>query len=220
MPTLMHGSKSWVWQKKNVSRINAVQMRSLRSVCVECLGKIGVETVMLESGVVLKEDVNGETESWRSTNETNMSPCNACERDECMPRSENKPIIGRAGAPRAALQEKQKRLLIRTPPTLSENSLKRTSAPCPVRTALNRYLHTSGESKTKWRESLSDVSPSPRGRQVRPPGSRPPRRRIYGAILDWDKMTRGSDNLGNRHHVTRSLRPVRLYFNYHIGESV
>ncbi|GBP06012.1 hypothetical protein EVAR_3262_1 [Eumeta japonica] len=30
MPTLMYGSKSWVWQKKNDSRINSVEMRSLR----------------------------------------------------------------------------------------------------------------------------------------------------------------------------------------------
>ncbi|KAG7310011.1 hypothetical protein JYU34_004537 [Plutella xylostella] len=42
----------------------------------------------------------------------------------------------------------------------------------------------SSERKTEYRESLSDVPPLP-----------PPR--IYGAILDWDKMTQGSDNLGN-----------------------
>ncbi|GBP94201.1 hypothetical protein EVAR_69556_1 [Eumeta japonica] len=29
--TLMYGSESWVWQKKNERRINAVEMRSLRS---------------------------------------------------------------------------------------------------------------------------------------------------------------------------------------------
>ncbi|GBP82570.1 hypothetical protein EVAR_87816_1 [Eumeta japonica] len=33
IPTLMYGSESWVWQKKNESRINAVEMRSLRSMC-------------------------------------------------------------------------------------------------------------------------------------------------------------------------------------------
>ncbi|GBP79061.1 hypothetical protein EVAR_58729_1 [Eumeta japonica] len=33
IPTLMYGSESWVWQKKNKSRINAVEMRSLRSTC-------------------------------------------------------------------------------------------------------------------------------------------------------------------------------------------
>ncbi|GBP32165.1 hypothetical protein EVAR_80933_1 [Eumeta japonica] len=33
IPTLMYGSESWVWQKKNESRINAVEMRSLRSIC-------------------------------------------------------------------------------------------------------------------------------------------------------------------------------------------
>ncbi|GBP44845.1 hypothetical protein EVAR_75714_1 [Eumeta japonica] len=31
--TLMHGSESWVWQKKNESEINAVDMQSLRSIC-------------------------------------------------------------------------------------------------------------------------------------------------------------------------------------------
>ncbi|GBP30976.1 hypothetical protein EVAR_81874_1 [Eumeta japonica] len=30
IPTIMYGSESWVWQKKNESRINAVEMRSLR----------------------------------------------------------------------------------------------------------------------------------------------------------------------------------------------
>ncbi|GBP60318.1 hypothetical protein EVAR_26730_1 [Eumeta japonica] len=29
----MYGSESWVWQKKNESRINAAEMRSLRSTC-------------------------------------------------------------------------------------------------------------------------------------------------------------------------------------------
>ncbi|GBP49869.1 Protein YIF1B-B [Eumeta japonica] len=33
IPTLMYGGKSWLWQKKNESRINAVEMRSLRSMC-------------------------------------------------------------------------------------------------------------------------------------------------------------------------------------------
>ncbi|GBP49512.1 hypothetical protein EVAR_45488_1 [Eumeta japonica] len=31
--TLMYGSQSWVWQKKNESRTNTVEMRLLRSVC-------------------------------------------------------------------------------------------------------------------------------------------------------------------------------------------
>ncbi|XP_060809954.1 uncharacterized protein LOC132904043 [Amyelois transitella] len=31
VPTLMYGSESWVWQKKHESRINAVEMRALRS---------------------------------------------------------------------------------------------------------------------------------------------------------------------------------------------
>ncbi|GBP73243.1 hypothetical protein EVAR_55009_1 [Eumeta japonica] len=30
-PMLMYGIESWVWQKKNESRINAVKMQSLRS---------------------------------------------------------------------------------------------------------------------------------------------------------------------------------------------
>ncbi|GBP51222.1 hypothetical protein EVAR_85434_1 [Eumeta japonica] len=29
----MYGSKSWVWQEKNESNINPVEMRSLRSMC-------------------------------------------------------------------------------------------------------------------------------------------------------------------------------------------
>ncbi|GBP82341.1 hypothetical protein EVAR_90976_1 [Eumeta japonica] len=33
IPALMYGSDSWVWQKINQSRINAVEMRSLRSMC-------------------------------------------------------------------------------------------------------------------------------------------------------------------------------------------
>ena len=33
VPTLMYGSESWVWQKKHESKINAVEMRSLRSMC-------------------------------------------------------------------------------------------------------------------------------------------------------------------------------------------
>ncbi|GBP76987.1 Glutathione S-transferase [Eumeta japonica] len=33
VPTLMYDSESWVWQKKNESRINAVERRSLRSMC-------------------------------------------------------------------------------------------------------------------------------------------------------------------------------------------
>lgn len=41
--------------------------------------------------------------------------------------------------------------------------------------------------KTEYRESLSDVPPL---RHLAP-------LRIYGAILDWDKMTRCPDNLGN-----------------------
>ncbi|GBP57084.1 hypothetical protein EVAR_36751_1 [Eumeta japonica] len=32
IPTLMYGSESWVWHKKNESRVNAVEMQSLRGV--------------------------------------------------------------------------------------------------------------------------------------------------------------------------------------------
>ncbi|GBP21269.1 hypothetical protein EVAR_11664_1 [Eumeta japonica] len=49
--TLTYGSKSWVWQKKNESRINAVEMLSLRSTC-GVSRKIYVEIVILENGVV------------------------------------------------------------------------------------------------------------------------------------------------------------------------
>jgi hypothetical protein len=31
LPTLMYGSENWVWQKKHTSRINAVEIRALRS---------------------------------------------------------------------------------------------------------------------------------------------------------------------------------------------
>ncbi|GBP72247.1 hypothetical protein EVAR_58013_1 [Eumeta japonica] len=33
IPTLMYGSESWAWRKKNESRINAVEMRLLHSTC-------------------------------------------------------------------------------------------------------------------------------------------------------------------------------------------
>ncbi|GBP92232.1 hypothetical protein EVAR_64415_1 [Eumeta japonica] len=45
------GSESWVWQKK--INVGALQRRYDRYVeCVECLGKIDLETVMLNNGVV------------------------------------------------------------------------------------------------------------------------------------------------------------------------
>lgn len=33
VPTLMYGSESWVWQKKHASKVNACEMRVLRSIC-------------------------------------------------------------------------------------------------------------------------------------------------------------------------------------------
>ncbi|GBP40204.1 hypothetical protein EVAR_37605_1 [Eumeta japonica] len=36
IPMLMYGSESWAWQEENESRINAVEMRSLRSMCGVC----------------------------------------------------------------------------------------------------------------------------------------------------------------------------------------
>ncbi|GBP58558.1 hypothetical protein EVAR_34561_1 [Eumeta japonica] len=51
--TLMYASESWIWQKKNGSWINAVEIRSLRSMC-GVSGKIHEETVMLCN---LNEDV-------------------------------------------------------------------------------------------------------------------------------------------------------------------
>ncbi|GBP69668.1 hypothetical protein EVAR_49920_1 [Eumeta japonica] len=33
IPTLVYGSESWVWRKKNESRIDMVEMRSLRNMC-------------------------------------------------------------------------------------------------------------------------------------------------------------------------------------------
>ncbi|GBP46058.1 hypothetical protein EVAR_41411_1 [Eumeta japonica] len=51
IPTLMYGSESWVWQKKNERRINAVEMLSLRNMC-------GVSRIDRCGNSNLKERVN------------------------------------------------------------------------------------------------------------------------------------------------------------------
>jgi exonuclease III len=55
-PTLMYGSESWVWQKKHESKINAVEMRSLRSMCgVRLIDR--VRNVEIRRRCGLKDDV-------------------------------------------------------------------------------------------------------------------------------------------------------------------
>jgi hypothetical protein len=52
----MYGSESWVWQKKHISRVNAVEMRALRSMIgVKLSGRVRNEVIREECGV--KEDV-------------------------------------------------------------------------------------------------------------------------------------------------------------------
>ena len=56
VPTLMYGSESWVWQKKHESRINAVEMRALRSMeGVTLKDKLRNSVIRERAGV--KEDV-------------------------------------------------------------------------------------------------------------------------------------------------------------------
>ncbi|KAI5635653.1 reverse transcriptase (RNA-dependent DNA polymerase) domain-containing protein [Phthorimaea operculella] len=56
VPTLMYGSESWVWQKKHESRINAVEMRALRSMIgVKLSDKIRNSVIRERCGI--KEDV-------------------------------------------------------------------------------------------------------------------------------------------------------------------
>jgi hypothetical protein len=54
--TLMYGSESWVWQKKHRSRVNAVEMRALRStIGVKLSDRVRNEVIREEFSV--KEDV-------------------------------------------------------------------------------------------------------------------------------------------------------------------
>ncbi|KAI5637059.1 acetyl-CoA carboxylase, central region domain-containing protein [Phthorimaea operculella] len=56
VPTLMYGSESWVWQKKHESRINAVEMRALRSMIgVKLSDRIRNSVIRERCG--LKEDI-------------------------------------------------------------------------------------------------------------------------------------------------------------------
>jgi hypothetical protein len=56
LPTLMYGSESWVWQKKHTSRVNAVEMRALRSVIgVKLSDRVWNDVIREECDV--KEDV-------------------------------------------------------------------------------------------------------------------------------------------------------------------
>jgi hypothetical protein len=48
----MYGSESWVWQKKHTSRINAVEMKALRSmIAVKFSDKVRNEAIREECGV-------------------------------------------------------------------------------------------------------------------------------------------------------------------------
>ncbi|GBP12988.1 hypothetical protein EVAR_79324_1 [Eumeta japonica] len=66
-PTLMYGSESWVWQKKNERSIKVVEMRSLRSMYygVSRKGRCRDSDVGERCG--LKEDVVTKVESWVSS---------------------------------------------------------------------------------------------------------------------------------------------------------
>lgn len=55
-PTLMYGSECWVWQKRNESRINAVEMRSLRSMCGLTLND-RIRNSVIREKCGLKEDI-------------------------------------------------------------------------------------------------------------------------------------------------------------------
>ncbi|KAG7296450.1 hypothetical protein JYU34_020192 [Plutella xylostella] len=56
VPTLMNGSESWVWQKKNESRVNAAEMRSLSSMCGLKLND-RIRNSVIRDRVGVKEDV-------------------------------------------------------------------------------------------------------------------------------------------------------------------
>ncbi|XP_049870886.1 uncharacterized protein LOC126370141 [Pectinophora gossypiella] len=56
VPTLKYGSECWVWQKKHESRINAVEMRSLRSICgVKLSDRVRNSVIRQRCGV--KDDI-------------------------------------------------------------------------------------------------------------------------------------------------------------------
>ena len=56
VPTLIYGSESWVWQKKHKSKINAVEMRALRSMSgIKLSDRVNNSIIREQCGV--KEDV-------------------------------------------------------------------------------------------------------------------------------------------------------------------
>jgi hypothetical protein len=56
LPTLMFGGEGWVWQKKHTSRVNAAEMRALRSMIgVKLSDRVRNEVIRKDYGV--KEDV-------------------------------------------------------------------------------------------------------------------------------------------------------------------
>ncbi|GBP40277.1 hypothetical protein EVAR_83967_1 [Eumeta japonica] len=56
IPTVMYDSESWVWQKKNESKINVVEMQSLCNIC-EVSRKDGYKNSDVIERCDLKEDV-------------------------------------------------------------------------------------------------------------------------------------------------------------------
>ena len=56
LPTLMYGSECWVWLAKHESRINAVEMRSLRSTCGVTLNDT-LRNEVIRERCGIKEDV-------------------------------------------------------------------------------------------------------------------------------------------------------------------
>ncbi|GBP21123.1 hypothetical protein EVAR_11154_1 [Eumeta japonica] len=67
IPTLMYGSESWVWQKKNESRINAVEMQSRHNICGVsrkdiCRNSYLREWCDLKGDVVTRVEKDGESD--------------------------------------------------------------------------------------------------------------------------------------------------------------
>ncbi|GBP24445.1 hypothetical protein EVAR_20769_1, partial [Eumeta japonica] len=56
--TLMYDSESWVWQKKNESRINAVEMQFLRSMCGMYLKDKCMNTDVIDRCGLIEDEVS------------------------------------------------------------------------------------------------------------------------------------------------------------------
>ncbi|CAK1597415.1 unnamed protein product [Parnassius mnemosyne] len=73
VPTLMYGSESWVWQKKHESRINAVEMRSLRSMLGMKLNR-GVATAVSAVSMIRGPRVTGAPSACKQTFQGLVAP--------------------------------------------------------------------------------------------------------------------------------------------------